>query len=41
MSLRKGVLFAIVALAEPGRVNVYKAEFDVPKPNTLRFTGLL
>ncbi|WP_157467007.1 hypothetical protein [Edaphobacter aggregans] len=39
MSLRKGLLFAmlfaIVALAEPGRVNVYKAEFDVPKPNTL------
>ena len=39
MSLRKGLLFAmlfaIVALAEPGRVNVYKAEFDVPKPITL------
>src|ERR1035441_3656195 len=39
MSLRKGLLFtmlfAIVALAEPGTVNVYKAEFDVPKPNTL------
>ena len=39
MSLRKGLLFAmlfaIVALAEPRRVNVYKAEFDVPKPNTL------
>ena len=39
MSLRKGLLFAmlfaIVALAEPGRVNVDKAEFDVPKPNTL------
>ena len=39
MSLHKGLLFAmlfaIVALAEPGRVNVYKAEFDVPKPNTL------
>jgi hypothetical protein len=39
MSLRKGLLFAmlfaIVALAEPERVNVYKAEFDVPKPNTL------
>ena len=39
MSLRKGLLFAmlfaIVALAEPGRVNVYKAEFNVPKPNTL------
>ena len=39
MSLRKGLLFAmlfaIVALAEPGRVNVYKAEFDVPKPDTL------
>jgi len=29
------MLFAIVALGEPGRVNVYKAEFDVPKPNTL------
>jgi putative transcriptional regulator len=24
-----------ITLAEPGRVNVYKAEFDVPKPNTL------
>jgi putative AlgH/UPF0301 family transcriptional regulator len=39
MSLRKRLLFtmlfAIVALAEPGRVNVDKAEFDVPKPNTL------
>lgn len=39
MSLRKGLLFAmlfaIVALAEPGRVNADKAEFDVPKPNTL------
>ena len=39
MSLRKGLLFAmlfaIVAMAEPGRVNVHKAEFDVPKPNTL------
>ena len=39
MSLRKGLLFemlfAIIALAEPGRVNVYKEEFDVPKPNTL------
>jgi putative transcriptional regulator len=39
MSLRKGLLFAmlfaIVALAESGRVNVSKAEFDVPKPNTL------
>jgi putative AlgH/UPF0301 family transcriptional regulator len=39
MSLRKGLLFAmlfgIVALAEPGRVNLYKAEFDVRKPNTL------
>ncbi len=38
MSLRKRLLFAmlftIVALAAPGRVNVYKAEFDVPKPNT-------
>ena len=39
MSLRKGLLFAmlfaIVAFAEPGRVNVYKAEFDVPEANTL------
>jgi putative AlgH/UPF0301 family transcriptional regulator len=39
MSLRKrllfAMLFAIVALAEPRRGNVYKAEFDVPKPNTL------
>ncbi len=39
MSLRKrllsAMLFAIVPLAEPGRVNVYTAEFDVPKPNTL------
>src|SRR5580692_11118179 len=39
MSLRKGLLFAmvfaIVALAEPGRVNVYKAEFDVLEANTL------
>jgi hypothetical protein len=35
MSLRKGLLFAIVALAELGRVNVDKAEFDVPKLNTL------
>jgi hypothetical protein len=38
MSLRKRLLFAmfaIVALAEPGRVNVYKAEFDVLKPNKL------
>ena len=38
MSLRKGllfaILFAIVALAEPGRVNFDKAEFDVPKPAT-------
>jgi putative transcriptional regulator len=37
MSLRKRLLFAmlftIVALAEPGRVNVYKADFDLPKPN--------
>jgi putative AlgH/UPF0301 family transcriptional regulator len=36
MSLRKrllfAMLFAIVALAEPGS---YKAEFDVPNPNTL------
>lgn len=39
MSLRNellfAMLFAILALAEPGRVNVYKAEFDVPKPITL------
>jgi putative AlgH/UPF0301 family transcriptional regulator len=39
MSLRKGLLFAmlfaIVALPESGRVNVYKADFDVPKPNAL------
>lgn len=39
MSLRNGLLFAmlfaILALAEPGRVNVYKAESDVPKPITL------
>lgn len=39
MSLRKrllsAMLFAIVALAEPRRFNVYKAEFDVPKLNTL------
>ena len=39
MSLRKGLLFAmlfaIVALAEAGRVNLYKAKCDVPKPNTL------
>ncbi len=38
MSLRKrllfALLFAIVALAEPARVNEYKAESDVPKPNT-------
>jgi putative transcriptional regulator len=38
MSLRKRLLFAIlltiVALAEPGRVNVHKTEFDAPKPNT-------
>jgi putative transcriptional regulator len=37
MSLRKRLLFAmlftIVVLTEPGRVNVYKADFDVPKPN--------
>jgi putative transcriptional regulator len=36
MSLRKRVLFTmlftIVALAEPGRVNVPNAEFDIPKP---------
>ena len=39
MSLRKrflfAMLFAIVASAEPGRVTVYKAEFDVPKPIAL------
>jgi putative AlgH/UPF0301 family transcriptional regulator len=39
MSLRKrwlfAMLFAIVALAAPGRGNVYKTELDVPKPNTL------
>ncbi|MGO9436156.1 MAG: YqgE/AlgH family protein [Terracidiphilus sp.] len=39
MSLRKGLvfamLFAIVAVAEPGRGNDYKAEFVVPKPNAL------
>jgi putative AlgH/UPF0301 family transcriptional regulator len=39
MTLSKGLLFAtlcgIVALADPGTVNVYKAEFDVPKPNAL------
>jgi len=38
MSMRKRFLFAmlftIVALAAAGRVSVYKAEFDVPKPNT-------
>ena len=38
MSMRKRFLFAmlftIVGLAAPGRVSVYKAEFDVPKPNT-------
>jgi putative transcriptional regulator len=37
MSMRKRFLFAmlftIVALAEPGRVSLYKAEFDLPKPN--------
>jgi len=37
MSLHKWLLFAmlfmIIALVEPGRVNVYKAEFDVRKPN--------
>jgi putative transcriptional regulator len=37
MSLRKrllfAMLFAIVALAAPGRVDVYKAEYDVPQPN--------
>ena len=38
MSLHKCLLFAmlftIVALGASGRVNVYKAKFDVPKPNT-------
>ena len=38
MSMRKRFLFAmlftIVALAAARRVSVYKAEFDVPKPNT-------
>ena len=38
MSMRKwflfAMLFAIVALAVAGRVSVYKAEFDLPKPNT-------
>jgi hypothetical protein len=38
MSLRKRLLFAIlftiVGLSEPRRVNLHKAEFDVPKPNT-------
>ena len=38
MSMRKRFLFAmlftIVALAATGRVSRYKAEFDVPKPNT-------
>ena len=38
MSMRKRFLFAmlftIVALAAAGGVSVYKAEFDVPKPNT-------
>jgi putative AlgH/UPF0301 family transcriptional regulator len=28
------MLFAMVALAQPGRVNVYRAESDVAKPNT-------
>ena len=28
------MLFTIVALAAAGRLSVYKAEFDVPKPNT-------
>jgi putative transcriptional regulator len=39
MSLRKGLpfamLFTIVALAEPGMVNVYKAESNVLPPNRL------
>jgi putative transcriptional regulator len=39
MSLHKGLLlamlFAIVALPEPGRVRLYKAGFDVLQPNTL------
>ncbi len=38
MPLRKwflsAMLFTIVAAAKPGSINVYKAEFDVPKPNT-------
>ena len=38
MSLCKRLLFAmvftIVALTEPGRINDYKAEVDVPKTNT-------
>ena len=38
MSLRKRFLFAmlftIVALAAAGRVSVYRAEFDAPKPNS-------
>ena len=38
MWLRKpllfAMLFAIVALAKPGRVSVCKAEFDAPKPIT-------
>ena len=38
MSMRKRFLFAmlftLVVLAAAGRVSVYKAEFDVPKPNT-------
>ena len=38
MSMRKwflfAMLFAIVALVPAGSVSVYKAEFDVPKPNT-------
>jgi len=37
MSLRKrllfAMLFAVVALAEPGRARLYKAECDAPKPN--------
>jgi hypothetical protein len=29
------MLFAMFALAELGRVNFSKSEFDVPKPDTL------
>jgi putative AlgH/UPF0301 family transcriptional regulator len=44
MSMRKRFLFAmlftIVALATAGRVSVYKAKFDVPKPNTWSHTRI-